>query len=112
MVENYGFCLSEIKQYDKALSLEQYYDNFSSRADYVYLMGLIYMNNARYDEAIAQFKKAIGIKNYSIEGVNTYAPRYNIGLIYESLGKPDEAISFYKQCGSYAPAIKRIAALS
>lgn len=112
MVESYGFCLLELKQYDKALSLEQYYDNFSSRADYVYLMGLIYMNNARYDEAIAQFKKAIGIKNYSIEGVNTYAPRYNIGLIYESLGKPDEAISFYKQCGSYAPAIKRIAALS
>jgi tetratricopeptide (TPR) repeat protein len=75
-------------------------------------MGLIYMNNTRYDAAIEQFQKAMTIQNYSIEGVNTYAPMYNIGLIYESLGKRDEALGYYRQCGAYGPALKRIAALS
>jgi glycosyltransferase involved in cell wall biosynthesis len=112
MIESYGFCLLELKQYDKALSLEQYYELLEGRADYVYLMGLIYMNNARYDEAITQFQKAMTIKNYSIEGVNTYAPKYNIGLIYESLGKRDLALEYYRDCGAYGPALKRIAAIN
>ncbi len=112
MIESYGFCLLELKQYDKALFLEQYYELLEGRADYVYLMGLIYMNNARYDEAITQFQKAMTIKNYSIEGVNTYAPKYNIGLIYESLGKRDLALEYYRDCGAYGPALKRIAAIS
>lgn len=112
MVESYGFCLLELGQYEKALSLIEHYDEFSNRADFVYLTGLIYMNNARYNEAIEQFNKAMEIKNYSIEGVNSYAPRYNIGLIYETLGKRKEALSFYHKCGSYAPALKRIAAIS
>ncbi|WP_026504107.1 glycosyltransferase family 2 protein [Butyrivibrio sp. NC3005] len=111
MVESYGFCLLDLKQYDKALSLENLYDIYNNRADFVFLMGLIYMNNARFQEAIKQFEKATKMNNYSIDGVNSYAANYNIGLIYESMNEPQKAIEYYTKCGNYPPAIKRISVI-
>ncbi len=112
MVESYGSCLLDLKQYEKALSFEAIYNDFCSRADFVFLMGLIYMNNARFDDAIKEFKKAMTLKNYSVDGVNSFAASYNIGVIYECLGNHDDALFYYKKCGNYAPALKRINAIS
>ena len=70
------------------------------------------MNNARFPEAIAQFEKATKMSAYSIEGVNSYSAWYNIGVIYECLGKHDLAMQYYGKCGSYQPAVERIAAIS
>ncbi len=46
MVENYGYALLELKKYKEAMGLEAVYENFAVRADFFFLMGLIYMNNA------------------------------------------------------------------
>ena len=112
MVESYGYCLLDLRQYAKALQFENLYGTFAVRADFVFLMGLIYMNNARFPEAIAQFEKATKMSAYSIEGVNSYSAWYNIGVIYECLGKHDLAMQYYGKCGSYQPAVERIAAIS
>lgn len=108
MVDAYGYALLDLQQYEKALSLEAVYDDFSDRADYLFLMGLIYMNNARLEDAIKQFTKATQTPIYSVEGVNDYSARYNIGVIYEVTGELDKAIAMYKACGSYQPALARL----
>ncbi len=112
MVEAYGYCLLELKEYTAALSLENIYDVFGSRADFVFLMGLIYMNNALFDEAIREFRKAASLDSSRVQGINSYAAYYNIGVIYECSGCIDEAVIYYQQCGNYPPALERIKAIT
>lgn len=112
MVESYGYCLLNLKQYAKALELEGIYDIFSKTADFVFLMGLIYMNNALFQQAIHEFRKASAIPEYSVEGVNGYKAYYNIGVIHECMGNVPEAMEYYEKCGSYPPAVQRRQELS
>lgn len=108
MVESYGYCLLDLKRYDEALRLEGVYDVFSVRADFVFLMGLIYMNNGLLDDAIAQFKKAATMGQSVVEGINSYRAYYNIGVIYECSGYPEKARKYYRRCGGYEPAKVRL----
>lgn len=108
MVESYGYCLLEIKEYKLALQLETVYNTFSHYADFVFLMGLIYMNNARFQDAIKEFEKAVTIPSYSVEGVNSYSSYFNIGVIYECMGDKNNAKIFYSKCGDYEPAKQRL----
>lgn len=111
LVESYGYCLLYLKQFSKALELEGIYPVFSKRADFVFLMGLIYMNNAMFENAVSEFLKATQIADYAVEGVNSFSAYYNIGVIYECLGHREEAVDYYKKCGNYAPALERRKAL-
>lgn len=108
LIESYGYCLLYLKQYWKALELEGVYSIFSKQADFVFLMGLIYMNNALFDKAITAFLEATTIPTYSVEGVNSYKAYYNVGVIYECMGNSEEALQYYKKCGDYAPALERL----
>lgn len=111
MVETYGYCLLNLKRYEEALSLESIYDTFAVNADFVFLMGLVYMNNALFDLAIEQFQKATTYQTCVVEGTNSYRAHYNIGVIYECLGHITEAVSHYKQCLPYEPAQARLEVL-
>ena len=111
MIESYGYCLLEQKEYGAALSLANVYDIFSSQTDFVFLMGLIYMNNALFDQAVYEFQKAASMKSGRTEGINSYMPNYNIGVIYECTGNKENAIKFYTRCGNYAPAKHRLSLL-
>ena len=108
MVESYGHCLLNLKKYQEALSFEGIYDAFSSHADFVFLMGLIYMNNGLFEEAITQFLKATRIPDHSVQGINSYLAHYNAGVIRECMGNLQEARSFYQKCGSYGPALEAL----
>lgn len=112
MVESYGYTLLDLKRNEEALALSSLYDVFAGRADFVFLMGLIYMNNGLFDDAVNQFKKASTMEEFTVDGVNSYMANYNIGVIYECTGHPVEAKSYYKKCGDYVPALERIQALS
>ncbi|MDE5596353.1 MAG: tetratricopeptide repeat protein, partial [Lachnospiraceae bacterium] len=108
MVESYGYCLLELKRFEEALQLEGIYDIFAVRADFVFLMGLIYMNNGLLDEAIQEFKKSTSMEQFCLEGVNSYRSNYNIGVIYECSGHLDEAREYYRKCGEYEIARERL----
>ena len=108
MVESYGYCLLELKRFEEALQLEGIYDIFAVRADFVFLMGLIYMNNGLLDEAIREFKKSTSMKQFCLEGVNSYRSSYNIGVIYECSGHLEEAREYYRKCGGYEMAKARL----
>lgn len=108
LIESYGYCLLNLKQLDQALLLENVYDSFSSHADFVFLMGLIYMNCGRFEDAIEQFKKATRIPFYSVKGTNSFMAEYNCGVIYECSGQKDAALHHYTKCGIYAPAMEAL----
>lgn len=108
MVESYGYTLLDLKQFREALYLLGVYDEFSKRADFVFLMGLIYMNNGLFDAAIEEFQKSTLMEEFAVEGVNSYKAFYNIGVIYECSHHIPEAIEAYHKCGEYEPAVVRL----
>lgn len=111
MVETYGYALLNSGQTQTALLFESIYEEFGNSADFQFLMGLIYMQNARFAQAIQEFQKATEHKECRNKGVNSYSAYYNIGVIYECLGEKEQALLHYGQCGDYEPAKKRIAAM-
>lgn len=112
MVESYGYTLLDLKRNQDALGLAELYEVFATRADFVFLMGLIYMNNGLFDAAVAEFKKSVTIEEFSVDGVNSYMAYYNTGVIYECTGHIEEARKYYKKCGDYQPAKERLKALA
>ncbi|MDE7428606.1 MAG: glycosyl transferase family 2, partial [Lachnospiraceae bacterium] len=112
MVESYGYTLLDLKRNKEALGLSQLYDLFAVRADFVFLMGLIYMNNGLFDQAVSEFKKAAAMEDFAVEGTNSYMANYNVGVIYECTGHITEAREYYEKCGGYEPAKQRLKALA
>lgn len=108
MVESYGYTLLDLKRNQDALNLLGVYEEFSKRADFVFLMGLIYMNNGLFDESVQEFTKATTIEEFAVDGVNSYKAFYNIGVIYECTGHTGKAKEAYRRCGGYEPALKRL----
>lgn len=111
MVESYGYCLLDMKRFEEALQLENIYEVFAVRADFVFLMGLIYMNNGLFAEAVEAFQKCTSMEQFSVEGINSYRAYYNIGVIYECTGHTEEARKYYRMCGEFEMARERLKAL-
>lgn len=111
MVDCYGYALLNSGHADEALSFQNIYEEFGNRADFQFLMGLIYMNNEQYELAIQEFYKATQKKNCRMVGVNSYLAYYNIGVIYECLGNVKKAKEAYQNCGDYVPAKKQLSGL-
>ncbi len=109
MVIAYGYDLLDLKRYKEALQFENIYDTFGNTADFVCLMGLIYMRNGMVVQAMAQFLKATSFETSSVEGANSFIPRYNMGVINEVLGDIKDALRLYKACGDFKPATDRLA---
>lgn len=112
MLEAYGYCLMNLAKYDDAMSLKEYYDQFSDRADFVYLMGMLHMKKGETAEAIAEFEKATKLSTPSRKGVNSYRAYFQIADIYESMGDSEKARTYYKKCGNFEPALRRLKELS
>lgn len=111
LVVSYGYTLINTGRKEQALMFENLYEEFSYCCDFVFLMGLIYMNNALFDAAVGQFIKATEYKECNMEGVNSYLAYYNTGVIYECLGHTKKALEYYSQCSTYGKAAERKKAL-
>ena len=95
MVETYGYALINSGQEQKALGLEGVYEEFGVYADFQFLMGLIYMKNAMFPEAVEEFEKATRQGQCRMQGVNSYLAYHNIGVILECLGMEEDARAYY-----------------
>jgi hypothetical protein len=111
MVVSYGNALLRTGQADVALGFEGIYDEFSSLADFVYLMGNIYKTNGMYEQALAQYQKAVTIPLCRQNGANSFLPIYQTGEIFELSGDLETARKCYLQCGDFPPARKRLEAI-
>lgn len=106
IVNLYGYCLINTNQFEKALMLEAMYDDFNKDADFLFVLGLIYMHNAQFENAIQSFLTATTLPTCVVEGVNSYSAYYNVGVILECLGDIENAITYYNKCDNYAPALE------
>lgn len=108
MVIGYGYALLHLNRHEEALGLAGVYDAFDSSADFVCLMGLIYLRNSQYMKALLEFLKATTFQTAHVTGANSFIPSYNIGLINEMMGEKDMALIHYRKCGDFPMALERI----
>lgn len=108
MVIAYGYALVHLERFDEALTLESIYDEFATSADFITLMGVIYMRSGQYLKAMAEFLKATMHPVAHNEGANSYIPLYNMGIINEMAGNKADAISYYERCGNFKQAKDRL----
>ncbi|MCM1135488.1 MAG: glycosyltransferase family 2 protein [Clostridium sp.] len=108
MVIGYGYALLHLERYDEALQFQNIYDDFSFSADFVCLMGLIYLRNGLVVQAMKEFLNATTISHVHVEGANSFIPTFNMGCINEVLGDIDTAAALYRKCGNFKPALDRL----
>ncbi|MGN0376890.1 MAG: glycosyltransferase [Suilimivivens sp.] len=111
MVIGYGYALLHLEHYDEALQFQNIYEEFATTADFVCLMGLIYLRKGMIVQAMAEFLKATTFETANTEGANSFIPTFNMGCINEVLGDIDTAVTLYKKCGNFKPALDRLKAL-
>ena len=107
-IESYGWALLYSGQTANALSLAAVYDLFQESADYVFLMGIIYLENDQFENALNEFTKVQKYPRSNVIGRTTYQAHYFCGVCYEQMGKLNEAVKEYKKCGKYEPAIEAV----
>jgi glycosyltransferase involved in cell wall biosynthesis len=101
LLETYGYALLNNKDYNTALKLLDLKSYFENSCDFVFLTGLIYMNNGNINQAVECFKKCVTFKKCKVEGVNTYMAYYNLGVIYECIGDSINSEQFYGKSKFY-----------
>lgn len=112
MIIFYGYSMLQTNRVEKATFLSNVYDQFNHIADFVYLMGTIYMQARITDKALIEFLRATTTKKYFTEGTNSYLAYYSLGEIYEVYGNKDEAKRYYTKCGNYQPALDKLTELN
>ncbi len=108
MVIGYGYALLHLGRQEEALGLGGVYDAFAASADFLTLMGLIYLRNGQYVRAMLEFVKALSCQNAHVVGANSFIPSYNLGLINEMMGEREMALQYYKKCGDFPMAVERL----
>jgi tetratricopeptide (TPR) repeat protein len=108
MVESYGYALLLCERIEEALSFENIYEEFGNDADFLYLMGLIYLHAHQYGKAAAEFLKATAHDTCRTAGTNSFLAWYYIGVIYEGLGQVEQAKLYYGKARGYGPAEERL----
>lgn len=111
LIISYGEALLGTGQFSKALSLENIYDSFATTADFVYLMGIIYLKNEKYEQALDQFEKALSFPTARKEGANSFLAYYEIGRILSMISEWNMARNYFERCGNYQPAIHALKVL-
>lgn len=112
MIISYGYSLLYTNRIEKALALENVYDSFNNIADFLFLMGNIYLKARLNDKALMEFLKATTCPKHFDEGTNSYRAFHNIGCIYEAYGQYEEARKYYLKAGDYALSRERLANLA
>ena len=112
LIVSYGYSMLNTGRSEKALLLENLCPEFGHRAEFRFVLALIYMNNMMFDKAYDMFMSATKAPVCHTAGVDSYKAFYNAGVIKECLGNKREALELYHMCKGYAKAKERITALT
>ena len=73
--------------------------NHSSLADILNLIGLVYKNQGKYEEALKYLNESLKVKKQAFPSNDSSIGHsfYNIGVVYYNQGKYEEALKYYNQ---------------
>lgn len=108
MIIAYANAMLHTGRQAEALQLEAVYDVFASTADFLCIMGRIYLANGQYIKAMMEFVKAIHCPVARETGTNSFIPIYNMGLINEMMGDIPTALMHYRNCGDFPMAVEKV----
>lgn len=97
MLISYGYAMLSTKRNEEALLLERYLPSLRHYADFVCMLGCVYLANNELLKAIQTFRLALTAKQYRVEGSNNGCPHHNLGCIYEALGNKEKALFHFKK---------------
>lgn len=106
LVCNYGNILLDNNKPEEARSLLSYYDNYSDNADYLCMIGVMYLHLNQHLKALPEFVKALSAP--SRDSIEKQVISYYIGYIYEVFGQKDIARQHYLRCGEFEPALEAL----
>lgn len=110
-VESYGYSLIKCGRAEDALAFVNIYEFFGHTADFQFLMGLIYMNNGLFDNAVEEFEKAAVNPDARARDIGEYSAYFNAGVVRECMGDKESAAAYYRKCGDYEKAKERLKAI-
>ena len=88
-----------IDSYQQAIALAKQGEDTNQVADFQWSMGMVYADNASFDQAIASYENAL--HHYmALEGeesINVAALRNNLGVAWADKGQYDQAIEYYEK---------------
>lgn len=109
MVVNYGYALLHNSRLDDAVTFfEEYYKHFETYADYIFLVGYIYMKTGNYMKSALNLIKATTLTDYLVEGTNSFLAYFHLGVVYEMIGNTEMALMFYNKAGDYPKALEQV----
>lgn len=109
LVVNYGYSLIHDNRLQEAVVFfEEHYKYFENYADYVFLVGYIYMKTGNYMQSALNFIKATTLSEYLVEGTNSFLAHYHLGVVYEMIGNKEMALMFYKKASDFPKATEQV----
>lgn len=109
MVVNYGYSLLHCDRINDAVAFfEEYYPHFETYADYIFLVGYIYMHTGNYMKSALNLIKSTTLTDFLVEGTNSFMAYYHLGLVYEMIGNKEMALMFYEKAGNYPKAVEQV----
>lgn len=109
LVCDYGNLLIDLGKVEEALPLLSFYQNYENNADYLCMVGLMYLHLNQQLKALPEFVKALTASTR--DSVEPQLPSYYIGFVYELFKQKDIAKQHYQRCGDFAPALEALARL-
>lgn len=106
LVCNYGNMLIDARKLDKAASMLSYYEYYNNNADYLCMIGALYLNMNQPLKALPELVKALSAPTR--DSVENRVISYYIGVIYESFNQKDIARQHYQKCGEFEPALEAL----
>lgn len=97
MVVGYGLSLYNSNQGKNGIVLQAIYDEFGEHADFVFMMGLVFMEQKQYEQAVIEFAKATTLPAEKLEGANGSLAYQYAGKCREKQGRMEEANEFYQK---------------
>lgn len=108
MIISYGYSMIYTNRIEKALYLANVRDSFADIADFLFMLGNVYLKATINDKALAEFINATKLTKHFDEGTNSFRAYHNIGCIYEAYGHYDEARKYYEKAGDFPMSVERL----
>lgn len=106
LVCNYGNMLLDVEKPQEVQPFLSFYDHYCNNADYLCMIGVMYLQLNQPLKALPEFVKALSAPTR--DSVESRVISYYIGCVYEAFQQTDIARQHYLKCGEFEPALEAL----